>query len=744
MSRSDSWSWVEDVLPFVGMLVLTCLDMTALTTVKAAMNDGMGTIVYVVYHNTLGTLILLPLYIIHILRKADRPPLTLLILFRCFILGTVGLCLFEVLWYIGVDYSSPITASAIADVLPGVTFLFAVLFRMEKIDIRSSSSVAKIFGTMAAILGTMVFTLYQGPKIFHSILSPDSSNQRLLAQPSNWILGSIILVISVVFACIWIVLQAATIKEYPDQQTIIFFFCLFGTLQCIVISPFLERNRSAWELQPGIRLTAVLLGAVYTTAFRNTILIWCLRKKGPAFVAMFSPLKIVIAVILAITFLGDSLHLGSVIGAIIVVVGFYAVIWGQTKEKNNALAVVEDDLDVSDEPGSSAPLLSSRNESGCGLFFLYVLSKKINMRQTDHTWSWMDDVVPFVAMLTVTCFDIAMLTITKAAMNDGMDSIVYVVYHNALGTFILLPFLIFHFLRKVGRPMLTFRILLRFFILGLLGICLFQVLWYVGVDYSSPTMASAILNLSPGVTFMIAVFFRTEKIDLKSSSCVAKILGTMIAILGAMVFTFYQSPEIYHKILSYNSPNQPFLSQPSKWILGSLITFTSITFCCIWNVLHTTTAREYPDQQTIVFFYCFFGTIQCIAISPVLVRKQDAWVLRRGIGVTAIVLGAVYSTVVRNIILTWCLRKKGPVFVTMFSPLSIVLAVIMGVTVLGDSLHLGSVIGAMIVVVGFYTVMWGQIKDKNKTLVVMNDEMDVSNEPGSSTDQTVHLLSSRN
>lgn len=52
-------------------------------------------------------------------------------------------------------------------------------------------------------------------------------------------------------------------------------------------------------------------------------------------------------------------------------------------------------------------------------------------------------------------------------------------------------------------------------------------------------------------------------------------------------------------------------------------------------------------------------------------------------------LKAVYSVVFRANTLTWFLEKKGPVFVGMFSPLFIVVAVIMGVTFLYDSLHLG-------------------------------------------------------
>ncbi|KAI3813159.1 hypothetical protein L1987_17876 [Smallanthus sonchifolius] len=317
-------------------------------------------------------------------------------------------------------------------------------------------------------------------------------------------------------------------------------------------------------------------------------------------------------------------------------------------------------------------------------------------------------------------------------MNDGMGSIVFVIYHNALGTLILLPIFIFHIARKADRPPLTFRILFRFFILGLFGICLFQVLLYIGISYSSPTMASAIWNLGPGVTFLIAVIFRMEKLDIRSSSSLAKLLGTMIAILGAMVFIFYQGPYIFHRIHSSDSPTLLLLSQPSKWVLGGLIITTGGFFGCMWSVLQTATSREYPDQQALVFFFCLFGTLQCIALSPLLERNRSAWVLQPGNGVTAVVLGAVCSTVVHNNVVTWCLRKKGPLFVVMFSPLSIVISVIMGVTFLGDSLYLGSAIGATIIATGFYTVIWGQTKEKNKIMVVMGDDLDVSDEPGSS------------
>ncbi|KAJ0798537.1 putative EamA domain-containing protein [Helianthus annuus] len=228
-----------------------------------------------------------------------------------------------------------------------------------------------------------------------------------------------------------------------------------------------------------------------------------------------------------------------------------------------------------------------------------------------------------------------------------------------------------------------------------------------------------------------------EKIDIKSSSTIAKLLGTILEISGAMVFIFYDGPLILRMTSNLNSHNRLLLSQETKWVFGGLIITAGAIFGCIWAVLQTKASREYMDQQTIVFFYCLFGTIQCIAVSPFLEQNQNAWI-------DILYLKAVCSTVVHINVVIWCLRKKGPVFVVMFSPLSIVIAMIMGVTFLGDSLHLGSVIGAMVIIGGVYTVIWGQAKDKNKVpVVVVDDDLDVSDEPGSS-DQTAPLLSSRN
>lgn len=329
--------------------------------------------------------------------------------------------------------------------------------------------------------------------------------------------------------------------------------------------------------------------------------------------------------------------------------------------------------------------------------------------------SFIEKALPFAAMVMVECGEVGMITLGKAAMNSGLSNLVYVVYYNALGTVLLLPNFIIHSCRNDRRP-LTLSVLCKLFGLGLLGICLLQVCAYAGIDYSSPTLAAALGNLIPAFTFLFAIIFRMETFDIRKPTSQAKALGTIVAITGASVMTFYQGPPLFKTILDDNLRKNSLFSQQSNWILGGLL----ITITCVcsssWNVFQTATVKEYPDEVTVVFLFCCFGTIQCAIFTLVLERNTDVWILDTGSELVSIVFAAVFGTAVRSTVITWCLRKKGPVYVSMFKPISMVIAVIMGITLLGDVLRLGSVIGAVIIAVGVYTVLWGQSKERKLTM----------------------------
>lgn len=60
----------------------------------------------------------------------------------------------------------------------------------------------------------------------------------------------------------------------------------------------------------------------------------------------------------------------------------------------------------------------------------------------------------------------------------------------------------------------------------------------------------------------------------------------------------------------------------------------------------------------------------------------------------------------------WCTEVKGPVFVTMFNPLSTLLVALLAYFVLGERLYMGSILGGAIVIIGLYLVLWGKDRDQ--------------------------------
>jgi len=104
------------------------------------------------------------------------------------------------------------------------------------------------------------------------------------------------------------------------------------------------------------------------------------------------------------------------------------------------------------------------------------------------------------------CANVALNTLFKAATLQGMGFHVFIVYSYGLAALLLLPSLFFSYRSRTLPPM-NFSILYKVVLLGLIGCCS-NIMGYTGINYSSPTLASAISNLTPAFTFLLAILFR--------------------------------------------------------------------------------------------------------------------------------------------------------------------------------------------------------------------------------------------
>ncbi|KAG6664725.1 hypothetical protein CIPAW_02G114000 [Carya illinoinensis] len=306
--------------------------------------------------------------------------------------------------------------------------------------------------------------------------------------------------------------------------------------------------------------------------------------------------------------------------------------------------------------------------------------------------------------------------ITLASFNHGMNPHVYISYRQIVAATVMFPFA--YFLERKGRPKLTFALLLKIFFLSLPGEGLTLNMYFASLSYISPTFLASMVNTIASLTFVIAVVLGLEVLDLRNPRGMAKVLGTLISLAGAMTMTLYKGP------LMRNLWRPPIHIQENtatreNWLKGSLLTLASCLTWSIWYIMQAFTLKRYPAQLSLTAWMSFFGGAQSAVFTVIIEHKRAAWTVGFNIDLWSIIYGN---------------SKGGPVFVTMFTPLSTILVAIVGYLVLGERLYMGCILGAFIAIIGLYMLLDSQEQTystskeqkDNKTLIITSARKEAS------------------
>ncbi|OIS97584.1 PREDICTED: WAT1-related protein At2g39510-like [Nicotiana attenuata] len=329
---------------------------------------------------------------------------------------------------------------------------------------------------------------------------------------------------------------------------------------------------------------------------------------------------------------------------------------------------------------------------------------------------------PYLAVIFLQFGYAGSAIIAKSALNHGMSHYTFAVYRNAVAAVIFAP-LAALFERKI-RPKMTFSIFWKIVLLGLLEPVIDQNLYYGGMKFTTATFATAMCNVLPAITFLLAWILRLENVNIWKIHSQAKIVGTIITLGGAMVMTLVGGPTIglpWTKHSSTTNVASPTELNPVKGALFILV--GCFCWACFYN-LQMITLKAYPAGLSLTSLICMAGALQGTALTLVVERGNSAiWSLNWG---SSKLIASVYCGIVNSGIGYYVsgliMNVKGPVFVTAFNPLNMVIVAILGSFILSEQLNLGRVVGAVVIVIGLYLVIWGTTKEQKSSKILSTTE----------------------
>ncbi|MCL7049615.1 hypothetical protein MKW94_024384 [Papaver nudicaule] len=336
------------------------------------------------------------------------------------------------------------------------------------------------------------------------------------------------------------------------------------------------------------------------------------------------------------------------------------------------------------------------------------------------------DVLPVLAMILLQFVSAGNNIFCKLALDTGMHPNVMVAYRQIFATVILAPFAFFFEWKTL--PKLTKYTAFQLFLCSLFGGTLHQCFYFAGLKNSTPTIACALLNLSPAITFIIAIPFRMETIGIKRLSGIAKVLATIVCVGGAMLMSFYKGSLInlgkstlHWRFAEKIIAEHDSAAGKSSSLIGPVFVFIGVLSWSIWFIIQTKMNATFAAPYSTATIMCGLASIQCVLVGLYKDHSVAAWSLASTTRLIACLYSAAFASALAFVVISWCISKRGPLYVSMFNPLALAMVAFLGWAILDEKLYVGSAAGSAMILIGLYVVLWSKHEEMKNKIVKTSD-----------------------
>ncbi|KAG7020803.1 WAT1-related protein [Cucurbita argyrosperma subsp. argyrosperma] len=332
-----------------------------------------------------------------------------------------------------------------------------------------------------------------------------------------------------------------------------------------------------------------------------------------------------------------------------------------------------------------------------------------------------EEYLPAIAMLGLQAIYAVVTLISRAALLEGMSPRVFIVYRQAFATLSIAPVAYFSSSKSM-KLSLDFKSFCLIFLDALAGTTINLNFFYEGLFLASSSLATAMENLIPAMTFLIAGMVGMESVKMKNLRSMAKIGGTVVCMGGAMFMAFLRGPKLLNATQGFGVKSAIFDVESGSheaWLLGSLSLLGSCVCWSIWLILQVPAMESYPDKLSLSAWTCFFSLIQSVAFTLwVEGANVETWKIHSNTELVCYLFSGIFGSGVAYYLQAWGISKRGPVFSAVFIPFCTIITTVLAAIFLHEEIYSGSLLGGVVVIIGLYVFLWGKanegVKEEDK------------------------------
>ncbi|KAL6541448.1 hypothetical protein OROGR_010934 [Orobanche gracilis] len=339
----------------LGMLAVQAIAAGLQILSRVILSEGTFIFALVTYRHVVAALSIAPFALSF--ERGVVKNLTLAVFFWIFMVALTGISMAMGLFYYGLKVTSATYATNFLNLIPVITFLFATIFRIEKLGLNTRAGKIRTLGAMLCLAGALSIALYKG-KSFHLGHYYNNEPAFVVKTEQNKTRGTMFLVASCLSYGLWFILQVKLVKVFPYKYCATMLTCIVASAQSAVIGLCIDTKPTAWRLGWNLQLVTIFYSGILATAATFTLISWAITEKGPTYPSMFNPLALILIAIVEALFLGEETPLeGLLVGMALIIVGLYSFLWG--KHNDNKLVGV---ASLKDKSGGGGDIEKASSE----------------------------------------------------------------------------------------------------------------------------------------------------------------------------------------------------------------------------------------------------------------------------------------------------------------------------------------------------------------------------------------------